>query len=199
MDLMRMPRSVPLATQSWIQISQMPPDIPLPIATAACPPIKRQFFTSICSQGRPTRHPSSFILELMAMQSSPVSKVQSSISTFLHESDCSHRCSVPLVFTVTPRTTTSLTIHRVDRPLRSVLDRKIFQRYVLTIYELDERGTERILPGRKYALFYHNPLTFRPDQAIRRILLELFQCHHALPAPSNTPVPQIVTFSQSAA
>ena len=62
----------------------------------------------------------------------------------------------------------------VDRPLRSVLDRKIFQRYVLTIYELDERGTERILPGRKYALFYHNPLTFRPDQAIRRILLELF-------------------------
>ena len=28
--------------------------------------------------------------------------------------------------------------------------------------------------GRKYALFYHNPLTFRPDQAIRRILLELF-------------------------
>nr|WP_278898840.1 hypothetical protein [Roseburia hominis] len=67
-----------------------------------------------------------------------------------------------------------LTIHRVDRPLRSVLDRKIFQRYVLTIYELDERGTERILPGRKYALFYHNPLTFRPDQAIRRILLELF-------------------------
>ena len=36
----------------------MPPDIPLPIATAACPPIKRQFFTSICSQGRPTRHPS---------------------------------------------------------------------------------------------------------------------------------------------
>ena len=61
----------------------MPPDIPLPIATAACPPIKRQFFTSICSQGRPTRHPSSFMPELIAMQSSPVSKVQSSISQSL--------------------------------------------------------------------------------------------------------------------
>ena len=102
-----MPRSVPLTTQSWIQISQMPPDIPLPIATAACPPIKRQFFTSICSQGRPTRHPSSFMPELIAMQSSPVSKVQSSISTFLHESGLQPSVFGPLVFTVTPRTTTS--------------------------------------------------------------------------------------------
>ena len=45
---------------------------------------------------------------------------------------------------------------------------------MLTIYELDERGAERILPGRKYALFYRNPLTFRTDQVIRRILLKLF-------------------------
>lgn len=152
----------------------MPPDIPLPIATAACPPIKRQFFTSICSQGRPTRHPSSFMPELIAMQSSPVSKVQSSISTFLHESGLQPSVFGPLVFTVTPRTTTSsqYTGWIVHCGPSSIV--KSSSVYMLTIYELDERGTERILPGRKYALFYHNPLTFRPDQAIRRILLELF-------------------------
>ena len=94
-------------TQSVTKILFTPPDIPLPITAAPCLPVMRQLHITTFSQGLPTLQPSSFIPELMAIQSSPVQKSQSSIQTFWQESGFNPSVLCPEVLTVTPFILTS--------------------------------------------------------------------------------------------
>src|SRR4051794_39486064 len=63
-----------------------PPEISLPIVTPPCPSFISQPRTIIFSVGTPILRPSSLRPDLIAMQSSPVSKEQFSTSTSLHDS-----------------------------------------------------------------------------------------------------------------
>ena len=66
-----------------------------------------QLRTTMFSLGRAQRRPSTLRPDLIAIQSSPVLKVQSSISTFLQDSGSQPSPLGPLLSTVTPRTVRS--------------------------------------------------------------------------------------------
>ena len=63
-----------------------PPEISLPMVTPPCPSFIVQSRMITFSTGTLTRRPSSLRPDLSAMQSSPVSKAQRSISTSRHDS-----------------------------------------------------------------------------------------------------------------
>src|SRR5215471_18028551 len=63
-----------------------PPDISLPTVTPPWPSCMWQSWITMFCDGRLTRRPSAFLPDLIAMQSSPVEKLQSLISTSVHDS-----------------------------------------------------------------------------------------------------------------
>src|SRR5690554_5733885 len=102
--LMRMPRS-----RSGLLISQFstntlraPPEISLPITTPPWPLRILQPLIRIFSEGVFKRRPSLFLPDLMAIQSSPVSKKQFSITTFLQDSGLQPSELGPRLSQVTP-------------------------------------------------------------------------------------------------
>lgn len=93
--------------QFSIKTLRTPPEISLPITTPPCPSFIVELRTMMFSERRcPIRRPSSFLPDLMAMQSSPVSKMQFSISTSLEDSGLQPSLFGPWLTTVTPRTVT---------------------------------------------------------------------------------------------
>src|SRR5262245_55569931 len=83
-----------------------PPETSLPITTPPCPSFITQLRTTMFSEGVATRRPSSFLPDLMAMQSSPVSKTQFSINTSRLDSGLQPSLFGPCETRVTPRTVT---------------------------------------------------------------------------------------------
>ena len=72
--------------QSCAKTFQHPPEISLPIVTPPWPSRISQLRTMMFSLGTFTRRPSALRPDLIAMQSSPVSNAQRSISTSRHDS-----------------------------------------------------------------------------------------------------------------
>ena len=64
-------------------------------------------------------------------------------------------------------------VDRVNRPLGSVCDREIAQDQIMTVDELHKGRAQGIHFGRKDSVFWCNSPTFRPDQPVSGILLEL--------------------------
>src|SRR3954463_444417 len=85
---------------------RQPPEISLPIVTPPCPSRITQRRTTIFSEGSPPRLPSLLRPDLMAMQSSPVSKVHPSINTSRQDSGSHPSLFGPCETISTPRTVT---------------------------------------------------------------------------------------------
>ena len=81
-----------------------PAEISLPITTPPCPSAIVQPLTIMFLLGRPSRLPSPFLPLFIAMQSSPVSKRQFSISTSSQDSGSQPSPLGPSLYTFTPRT-----------------------------------------------------------------------------------------------
>src|SRR5580692_11684819 len=88
--------------------SRTSPEVSLPMVTPPCPSFITQFLTIILWLGTPTRRPSRLRPLLMAMQSSPVSNSQSSISTSLDDSGLHPSLFGPWLEIFTFRTVTFL-------------------------------------------------------------------------------------------
>ena len=99
-------RSGLLMAHCSTKTSRAPPLISLPIVTPPCPARIRQPRTTTRSTGTLTRLPSALRPDLRAMQSSPVSKVVSSIRTSEHDSGLQPSLLGPREAMVTRRTVT---------------------------------------------------------------------------------------------
>ena len=106
--LMRIPRSSAglLIRQRSTKTSRTPPLISLPIVTPPWPARMRQPRTTMRSEGVARRRPSALRPDLIAMQSSPVSNSESSISTSLDDSGSQPSLFGPADTILTPRTIT---------------------------------------------------------------------------------------------
>src|SRR4051794_17617288 len=83
-----------------------PPDISLPIVTPPWPSFIWQSSIRMSSLGVFTRRPSAFLPDLIAMQSSPVSKLQSRITTIRLDSGSQPSLFGPWELIFTPSTST---------------------------------------------------------------------------------------------
>ena len=143
------------------------------------------------SLGTPIRRPSALRPDLMAMQSSPVSNMQFSMSTLRHDSGSQPSLFGPWLLTVTPRIGDVFAEHGVHDPHRRVGERDAFDEHVLAAIGLDEVRPQ-LVAGAEHALARpaHCP---RPSAAARpgSLLLRPFQGHQFFgPAwPSNVPAP----------
>src|SRR5436853_3570075 len=87
---------------------RIPPDTSLPMDTPPCPSFIRQFSMTTLLHGTLTRRPSTFLPDLIAMQSSPVLKMQFVMRTSSQHSGSHPSLLGPWLSIVTFRTVTFL-------------------------------------------------------------------------------------------
>src|SRR5260370_26576422 len=83
-----------------------PPEISLPTVTPPWPSFMRHPWMTMLREGVLVLRPSAFLPDLMAMQSSPVLKKQSLISTSVHDSGSQPSVFGPKALMLSPRTVT---------------------------------------------------------------------------------------------
>ena len=137
--------------QRSAKMLRAPPDISLPITTPPCPSFIVQLRMTTFSIGTARRRPSSFRPDLIAMQSSPVSNVQPSMSTSRHDSGSHPSLFGPWLLTATLRTVTFVQSTGWISHIGELQDGDAVDEDVLAAVWLDEvRPQER--PGPEHAL-----------------------------------------------
>jgi hypothetical protein len=193
--------------QSSTKTLRMPPVHSLPSTTPPWPSCITQRRMTKFSLGTLTRRPSLLRPDLIAMQSSPVSNTQSSISTSREDSGSQPSLFGPWRVDLHAAHGDVLREHRMDLPHRRADDGHALDQDVLAAVGLDEirpqeaaRAEDALATGTPASPMLVEPVARRPFCLPGRLRDLLFQPHQVSSAwPSSVPSPVTAMFSCSKA